>query len=215
MKPETRKRLWIIAAVLSLWLSSLFVWQTIAADPRYTTTDVLGLEFLLCFLAVLVGIVSLVLHTRKSLKGLVLSIIILTAAVACLLNTQVATLIIYGDYTTPGTDITIDGVGPARLFFADAYSERTLFAELRIGAADVSNIKDIRLFARYEDLLGRSIYCDGNLNAVDYNKDWNFKLPSCLSGKKMRVWIYVTTADGKRYETYLTIKAPKKPIWSK
>ena len=35
MKPEIKKRAWLLLEVLTLWLSSLFIYQTIVADPRY------------------------------------------------------------------------------------------------------------------------------------------------------------------------------------
>jgi len=217
MKPETRKRLWLIASLASLWLSSLFLYQTIVADPRYNLNTVMNLEFLVCAFAVIFAIAALVLHTRQSTAGLVFSLVLLCTGMACLLNTQLATLCIYKDWSPPDVTVNVDQVGPVEVGFGDVNSDREFFATVKMNdQRAVGTVKDVRIYARYNDLLGRMISSRAEHYVADPDKgEWGLRLPPCFSGKELTATILITTADGKVHEGNLTVKVPKKPIWSK
>jgi hypothetical protein len=219
MIPETKKGLWRYCAVLSLWLVSLFIYQTIVADPRDTDHFVLWPEVFATAGAALFGLLALILHTRKSLPGLVLSLVLLAAGIACLANTQLACFFIYGDYGSPETSIEIDGVGPAEISFYDFNSDSEFYANLAIHTSDPGAIRDVRLTAAYHDLLARRIEVTAKKNSTTWAGTepgtgvWNFRLLPCFSGKELQILITVTTTDGKFHEKIITVKVPKKPIW--
>ena len=213
MKPETRKRLWIFATVASLWLCSLFVYQVIVADPRSNLRTAFLLEFYVCSAAVILAIAALILHTKKSLKGLILSLILLGLALTCLLNTHLG--------TKPPNTIKTEvediggGIGSMQLQLSDN-GDGDFGIVVTTKQEDADKIRSVSIHVSYRDLLGRyishkefDVRCDKPLT------NWGWRFPTCFSGKDLGVLIAVTTMDGKVHEKSVQVKTPEKPFWSR
>ena len=213
MKPETKKRAWLLSVALTLWLSSLFIHQTIVADPRYAPDGVWGVEFFVCIFAILFAVAALVLHAKKSAARLIISLVLLCAAIACFLNTRVASSLMYKDWSPANVTVTVDEVGPVQVGFGDFNSDGEFFVTVKIDNQEaIDSIKGLRLSARYNDLLGRMV----DFHTEEYRSDrgeWFFDLPPCFSGKELTVVVRVTTVDNKVHAKSVTVKVPKKPIW--
>ena len=216
MKPELKKRLWILAVALSAWLSSLFIYQTIVADPRHELGGVWPVEFFVCAFALMFAVAALILHARKSAIRLITSLVLLGVSTFCLLNTRTAAFFMYKDSASANITVRLDGVGPVQIGFGDFNSDSEFFPSVKIESQDgIANVKEVRVIATYNDLLGRSVHSRAEGNGADPDKGyWWFKLPPCFSGKELTVSIYITTKDGKVHEETVTVKVPKKPIWS-
>ena len=216
MKPETKRRLWIFTALASVWLCSLFIYQVIVADPRDHLRTAFSLEFYVCAVAVILAIAALILHTRKSAAGLILSLIVLGVAIICLLHTQVGMMFSYGgSYTsTEITDIG-GGIGPMELYLVDDSSDTEFHVTVHTRQEDAEKIKSIGVHLSYTDLLGR--YISHNEYGVPRGDkpvtDWWQTVPYCFSKKDLGVLIAVTTMDGKVYEKSVQVKTPEKPFW--
>jgi len=216
MKPETKKGLWIVAMLASLWLCSLFIYQVIVADPRGNLRTAFSLEFYVCAAAVILAIAALILHTRKSAAGLILSLILLGVAIICLLHTQVGMMFSYGDsYTSTEIKDIGEGIGPMQLRLSDN-SDGDFGIVVTTKQEDADKIRSVSIHASYRDLLGRyishkefDVRCDKPLT------NWGWRFPTCFSGKDLGILIAVTTMDGKIYEKSVQVKTPEKPFWSR
>jgi hypothetical protein len=159
MKPETRKRAWLFAAVLSLWLSSLFVYQTIVADPRYEPGGVWSVEFFVCAFALMLAVAAMILHARKSAIRLITSLVLLGVATFCLLNTRTAAFFMYKDSAPANVTVGLDGVGPVQIGFGDFNSDSEFFPSIKIDSQDaIAKIPNANQYGLVLDQDGNAPY---------------------------------------------------------
>jgi len=227
MNRAIKRRLWLIAILGSFWLLSLFIFYVCVTDPRHASWDpvfftpafFILVEFPLCALAFILGIVAIILHTRKSLGGLVLSLAATFLAAICLLNTQFIQIFLYHPSNAEAKiDDIGGGMGPVEIFAGYDNTDAVFRMGVITRREDDSKIESVYLCASYTDIFGRVINHYESFPAWYGTRghggtDWISEYPACFAYKNLQVTISIRMLGGEEYSKVIPMRVPRVPFW--